>query len=144
MDKFVRHAYTDRELVGLSDFGPAKTKQSFKDECDINRIMSRYAATGVLDYVERREAQFADVSDIDFLSAMQLISSSRSAFESLPSGLRSRFDNDPAKLLNFLNNNDNYQEAVSLGLVTPKAGDGLPGGEAPAGSPAPADAAGAA
>ena len=38
------------------------------------------------------------------------------SFESLPSELRGRFENDPAKLIDFLSDERNNAEAVKLGL----------------------------
>jgi len=35
----------------------------------------------------------------------------------LPADLRARFDNDPAQLIQFLENSDNKDEAIKLGLV---------------------------
>jgi len=127
----VRHAYSYRAPVVLDMGGPGRTKQSFKDECDINRIMARYAATGTLDYLTKKEAQFLDVSDLDFQNAMQIVTESREAFMLLPSALRDRFSNDPAKLLGFLSDPSNLDEAIKLGLVNkplplpeaPKASD---------------------
>lgn len=113
----VRHAYSPRAPVVLQSSGVSKTKQSFKDECDINRIMARYAATGTLDFVNRREAQFLDVSDVDFQNAMRIVIESREAFMTLPSALRDRFQNDPAQLLGFLSDESNREEAIKLGLV---------------------------
>lgn len=137
---YVRHAFSPRNPVRLSFSGPGRTKQSFKDECDINRIMSRYAATGTLDFVNQREARFEDVSEIDFQSAMQLVAESREAFMSLPSNIRSRFDNDPAKLLGFLEDSANLDEAIKLGLVNKplpvENADKLPGAEGAAGGAA--------
>jgi phage internal scaffolding protein len=37
----------------------------------------------------------------------------------LPAQIRSRFDNDPAKLIDFLENEQNHDEAIKLGLVNP-------------------------
>lgn len=113
----IRHAFSPRNPVVITFQGPGRTKQSFKDECDINRIMARYHATGVLDFVEKREAQFADVTDVDFLSAMQLVSDAQSAFADLPSSIRDRFENDPSRLLAFVNDSNNLQEAIELGLA---------------------------
>lgn len=39
---------------------PAKTRQSFKDECDINRIVETYARTGMVNHVPRAAAQYGD------------------------------------------------------------------------------------
>ena len=38
----------------------------------------------------------------------------------LPSDVRSRFGNNPAELLDFLNDNSNYDEAIRLGLIHAK------------------------
>jgi len=131
----VRHAYSYREPVILESSGVSKTKQSFKDECDINRIMARYAATGTIDFVNKREAQFMDVSEIDFQHAMEVVTTSRQAFMTLPAELRNRFNNDPGQLLGFLEDSSNMEEAVKLGLINkPKSAGELPGGVAAAGS----------
>lgn len=131
----VRHAYSVRAPIVLESSGVSKTKQSFKDECDINRIMARYAATGTLDFVNKREAQFMDVSDIDFQNAMQLVTQSREAFMSLPSAVRSRFNNDPGQLLGFLSDSSNLDEAVKLGLVNkPISAGEVPGAAGAAGT----------
>jgi hypothetical protein len=41
----------------------------------------------------------------------------KSAFEDLDSSVRSRFDNDPSKLIDFVTNPDNALEAHDLGLL---------------------------
>lgn len=130
----VRHAYSLRAPVILQSSGVSRTKQSFKDECDINRIMARYAATGTLDFVNRREAQFLDVSDLDFQNAMQIVTESREAFMTLPSALRDRFNNDPSQLLGFLSDDSNREEAIKLGLVIKPLDAPVPGTPAPAAS----------
>lgn len=145
-DLFIRHAYSPRVRVAVEFNGPGRTKQSFKDECDINRIMSRYASTGVLDFIEKREARFADVSETDFLSAMQTVAEAQSAFNLLPSDLRLRFENEPSRLLAFLDDPKNLQEAIDLGLVNKPlvtAGE-VPGAVGAAGTEAPVEAAKAA
>lgn len=131
----VRHAYSYREPVILESSGVSKTKQSFKDECDINRIMARYAATGTLDFVNKREAQFMDVSEIDFQNAMEVVTQSRQAFMTLPAVVRNRFNNDPGQLLGFLGDESNLEEAIKLGLINkPISAGEVPGGVAAAGT----------
>lgn len=102
--------------------GPGLTKQSFKDECDVNVIMKRYQATGILPQtLNQTMPQYADVSGVDFQEAMQTVASAQSMFQSLPSQIRSRFDNDPAKLLDFVQNPSNRAEAAAMGFLTPEA-----------------------
>jgi phage internal scaffolding protein len=44
-------------------------------------------------------------------------------FEALPAQIRARFDNDPAQLIEFLENSDNRPEAEELGLVDKAAAE---------------------
>lgn len=100
------------------------TQQHFKDECDINRIMARYQETGVLiDPMTgtRREPMFGEFdSEFDLREAMDKINAAYEQFSQLPSRIRDRFDNSPAKLMDFLRDSENYDEAVKLGLVRPR------------------------
>lgn len=104
-------------------FDPAldRTRQSFKDECDINVIMKRYAATGQLDHMNTRAPIWGEVPDLDFNAAMHIVVRAREDFERLPANVRDRFANDPAQLLLFISKPENQAEAEKLGLTVPKA-----------------------
>lgn len=43
---------------------PSLTKQSFKDECDINQIVAKFEKTGLVNHLARGVPQFADVSEM--------------------------------------------------------------------------------
>lgn len=119
----IRHAYSPRRSVGIS-FDPdlAMTEQSHKDECDINVIMSRYQVSGILPQtVQLLEGQFADVSEIDFQSAANLVAAAKSMFMELPSSVRSRFSNDPAAFLAFTNDPNNRPAMAEMGLLSVEA-----------------------
>lgn len=109
-------------------------KQSFKDECDINNILKTYIKTGTLDFAAKYEgqAQYGDVTAIDFQNAQFLIADARGMFAAMPSALRSRFDNDPAKFLAFVNDDRNRNEAEDLGLLKAKEPATTPAVPAPA------------
>lgn len=97
-----------------------RTKQSFRDECDINQVMARFESTGVLDVglVQRRQGAFGYFGDgIDFLTANLALLEARAAFGTLSAKVRDRFRNDPARLLDFLADPENRKEAEELGLV---------------------------
>lgn len=115
----VKHAFSFREPreFAISSDKPSKTRQEFAQECDINTIMGRYAVTGVLDYVNKHQPTFEDVSALDFTTAMETVAAARSAFYDLPANVRDRFDNEPAFMLGFLENPQNRKEAEELGLV---------------------------
>lgn len=97
---------------------PSKTQQQFKDECDINVIVKRFGLG--MEMPEAYEApSFADFTEhvTDYHSAMNLIRESEAAFMTLPAHLRAEFDNNPQRLLEFLEDGNNKAKAVELGLV---------------------------
>ena len=111
-------AYSARTPVLLDcSVEPSMTKQSFAAECDINTIMARYEHTGVLDFVNENEARYGEFSAVDYQEAQNIVASANSMFAAMPAALRSRFDNEPAKFLDFVNDERNYLEALDLGLV---------------------------
>lgn len=98
----------------------SRTKQSFRDECDFNNVMNRWATSGLVTHLNPREPIYADVSSLgDYQSSIELIRSAQSMFRSLPSALRDRFDNDPSKLLAFISDPANEAEARKLGILRP-------------------------
>lgn len=100
---------------------PSLTKQSFKDECDVNNIVKKHSVTGIYTHINERSAQYADVTEIpDYQTAMQTVASANQLFGTLPSQLRKRFNNDPAEYLAFVQNEDNLDEMVRLGMAVPR------------------------
>lgn len=94
-----------------------RTKQSFRDECDINRIMKNFAVTGTLGHLAKHPPQYGDVAGLDFQEAMQIVASANEMFASLPAAMRERFANDPGRMLQFIQNPDNVEEGIKLGLL---------------------------
>lgn len=122
-----RHAYGPRSPVRLTFPEQGREKQSFKDECDINNIMRRFNLTGELPRGSGRPAFYGEVPDIDFQGAMQIVIKAEADFMSLPAQVRDRFANNPASLIEFLQDENNRDEAIRLGLLRvpePQAIDG--------------------
>ena len=117
---FFYTTYNRPSRLRITFVGPGRTKQSFKAECDINNIMKRYQQSGVIQHLKEGEPQFVDATGYDYQSAMQIVAQARSMFEQLPAHTRARFENNPAKLLDFAHDPANIQEAVQMGLVDPK------------------------
>lgn len=86
--------------------GPSRTKQSFRDECDINKIVSRIREGGFtpMTYTALRGAWYGDVSKMpdSFQGAQEVILRVKATFSSLPSDVRERFMNDPARFVAFV------------------------------------------
>lgn len=122
---------------GLSFEGdPGRTDKSQAAETDVNLIVDRFMKTGVLPgvNVERVYGDFSDV--VDYQTAMNTVIQANEQFMGLNAKVRKQFDNDPAQFLAFVNDPENAQELIKMGLTTPRADTGdKSNGEAPA-SPA--------
>lgn len=97
---------------------PSRTKQSMKEECDINGIMRRFEKTGVITHNAKREAYFADVSEVpDFAQAIEVVRKAEEMFMTLPAKVRLKFENDPAQYVRFCADPANKDAMVELGLM---------------------------
>lgn len=118
---FVHDLFNPPFHPGESNDEPSMTKQAHKNECDINYLMDRYERTGLFydpsEPGSNRLPEFGDFSDFDYLDAMNAVNEANDRFAELPARMRARFENDPAKLLAFLADERNREEALSLGLL---------------------------
>lgn len=125
--------------------GPSRTKQAFKDECDINNILRKYEKTGLLTHVAAYNGRYEELPDpIDYQEALHQLRDAEAAFMSLPSRLRRDFDNDPAAFLSFVSS-ASAEQLVELGLAHPpstpsRAATPSQSGEQPETPPAQASA----
>ena len=118
----IRSAYTfDSDVVSnktaLDTGEDAVTQQCFKDECDINILLAKFAVTGQLPE-NVRVPQYVDFEEaFDFQSTMNVIRAAEEAFNAMPAEVRDRFQNDPGRFLEFANDASNYDEALKMGLA---------------------------
>ena len=111
-----RTGYSPQLRVSFETTGDSRTKQSFKNECDVNNILKNYNKTGVMPE-NFNPGEYRDLDGTDYQEYMQTVASANSMFEELPSALRKRFKNDPAQLLSFVHDDKNVAEAHKLGLL---------------------------
>jgi phage internal scaffolding protein len=98
------------------------TKQSFKDECDINNILRQYQMTGVISHLNEAQPQYADLPDpIDYQDALHQVQAAEAAFYRLPKEVRERYGNDPAGLLQALANPAEAEFLREAGILAPLA-----------------------
>lgn len=97
-------------------------EQAHKKDCDINEIVRRIEKTNQSDaFIPRSQGIYGDFTQFtDFQQNLNLVIEAQDIFDSLRADIRKKFDNDPAKLMQFLDDNKNYDEAVALGLCVPK------------------------
>jgi phage internal scaffolding protein len=125
---FLRTPYNyDRDAAtnesGLACEEPSLAQQHFKEECDINTILQKFNISGLLPE-QPLSPRYGDFTGIgDYHTAMNRVIAAQDEFEALPAQIRARFDNDPAQLIEFLQNSDNRPEAEELGLVEKAAAE---------------------
>lgn len=122
---FLRTPYNYDTVAASNESGLAcedatLAQQQFKDETDINNILRQFNITGQLpgSTISPRYGDFTGISD--FKTALDRVNATYDEFESLPAQIRAQFDNDPAALIDFLDNEENREEAEKLGLLEPK------------------------
>lgn len=98
----------------------SRTKQSFKEECNIKTMVEKYKATGYVNTMVKKPL-YGDFTNVgDFQSSMNIVIKAQEAFDALPAKVRERFSYSPVNMVNFLSDESNYDEAVKLGLVEKK------------------------
>lgn len=109
--------------------------QADRDEVDINKIIARVKSGGSLP-VFNGEPFYGDVSDLGGLQEAYLkVQEAEALFMEFPANVRERFENDPVKMVSFLEDPGNLDEAVRLGLAVKRPQPVLP--PAPAVPPEP-------
>ncbi len=98
-----------------------RTKQSFRDECDIQKIMARAEKVGTISHLEKYEGVYADFSDFDFHEQTNQLTRGREIFDALPSELRREFGQNPARFFAYVNNPENKDDLLKKlpGLAAP-------------------------
>lgn len=120
------------EETGLKCEDETLAQQQFRDECDINNIMERFGLTGELP-ANPLSPQFGDFSGVlDYHSAMNAVLAAQDSFNELPATLRARFENDPNNLIRFLDDPNNRNEALALGLIAEEPRAAMPEPSEPA------------
>lgn len=110
----------------ITPLGDDKTKQSFQDECDINCIMAKYERTGIIESGNSQQPQYGEASAFDFQQAQNIVIKAEQMFDALPATVRSKFDNDPHTMLNWMDNPENRSEAITMGLLPTPIMEPLP------------------
>jgi len=122
---FLRTPYNYDTIAASNESGlhcedASLAQQQFKEECNINNIMEKFGLTGLIPQ-NPLTPQYGDFSGIyDYHSALNAVIDANEQFGALPAQIRDRFMNDPANLIDFLENPENRGEAEKLGLVVQK------------------------
>jgi len=98
---------------------PSRTKGSFKDQCDINFIMSRYLKSGAVDHVAKYGGSYGFATSLTLHEALNIVRKAEEMFNDLDSKIRIRFHNEPGEFLDFVQDPKNAEVLVEMGLANP-------------------------
>jgi phage internal scaffolding protein len=93
------------------------TEQAHKNQCDVNHIIQKYDKTGLINHISRIEAKFGDLTGDDYKTMADRVINAQNMFNDLPAEIRKRFENSPENLLRFMDDPNNRNEAIQLGLI---------------------------
>lgn len=103
-----------------------RTQQHFAEECDINTIVKRFGLGYDMPAAGIRVPLNGDFSNVvDLHQAMNLVRQAQESFDQLPADLRYNFDNNPAKLADFVSREENRELAGKMGLLNKDALEAL-------------------
>lgn len=115
--------YPDRLSVDFDDAGgPSLTRQEFAAECDINNIMKKYEATGIMPTLDGRIPTYWDASLMpeNLQDAMNAMDYADELFMQLPAKIRREFNDDPVEFVDFATKTENRPKLQEWGLTEPE------------------------
>jgi phage internal scaffolding protein len=99
---------------------PSRTEQSHRKAVNINTIVAK-ARRGVPPRINAREGLYGDfTSGMDYQTMLNKMHDAVDDFMALPAKTRELFGNDVSKLLDFIANPENEEQARDLGLLPEK------------------------
>lgn len=105
--------------AGLACDDVSRTRQADAKDADINTIVKNFGLTGTVP-AGVRVPTYGDFDFVgDYRSAIEAIRSADASFMAMPADVRSRFDNDPARFVDFCSDPANVDELRKLGLAVP-------------------------
>ncbi len=108
------------ELFRSDDYSDGRTKQSFKDETDINRLLAKAARGESLSHLVKHGAVYGDFTDMDdLLTAQAKMARGVEIFMDLPGEIRREFNQSAGAFFAFVNDPANKDDLARLipGLV---------------------------
>ena len=108
----------ERRRVVIEPVGESMTQQHFKEEVDVRNIIKKYDSTGLINHVQRGQAQYGDFSrTVGFKEALDMVNSAQFSFMELPAELRREFNNDAGEFYTFVSDPNNSDKLVEMGLA---------------------------
>lgn len=103
----------------VKDWGPSRTSQSEEAGANINNMVRRHnLKVNELTHVATTLGEFRDISDLpDLQTAMNIVADANSAFQELPGEVRHLMDHNVGNFLPFIDDPENLDQCIELGLL---------------------------
>jgi hypothetical protein len=105
---------------------PTRTKQSLAEDLDVNKIIKKYADTGIRLDAANFEGIYGDFDGMDYREALEKLDQAENLFMQVPSRIRAEFDNNPGAFIEFATDPNNIQQMRQWGLAKPAEPDPEP------------------
>uniref|UniRef100_UPI004047F662 hypothetical protein n=1 Tax=Shewanella sp. TaxID=50422 RepID=UPI004047F662 len=124
------------------EYKDGRTKQSFKDETDVNKILAKHSRMGTLSHLEQWGGQYGDLTGFNFQEAQNQMAKANSMFEQLPAEIRREFRHNAEAFFEYVNDPANKDDLATKLPALAKPGTQLPnvrptGANPPAPDPTP-------
>lgn len=109
-EKNGKNKMTRGEILALmpeKTYDDGRTKQTFRDETDINQIMKRAQVTGTISHLNKYEGRYGDFANFDFLGHQIMLGQAQTIFDDLPPEIRKEFHNKPDEFFEYVNAPEN-------------------------------------
>lgn len=118
----IRKKTDERAGVARAGKRDNPTQQQFRKACNITEILKRHKKTGLVPSNDKLPLNVAgeifDATTVDsYQDALLKINEANQAFWSVPANIRKQFDNNPILLMEFVQNPDNREKAIEIGLI---------------------------
>ncbi len=108
-------------------YNDGRTKQAFKDSCDINKILKKAQKTGSIAHLNKYpEAVYGEFEGYDLLEAYGRVQRAQSIFDDLPSEVRREFDGNALKFAGYASAPENRGRLAELLPAIAKPGSFFP------------------
>jgi hypothetical protein len=92
-----------------------RTKQAFKDSCDINKILYQAQKTGTISHLQKHGGIYGDFTDIDdLLTAHAKLQRGQEIFDDLPSEIKREFNQNAGEFFKYVNAPENKDDLARL------------------------------
>lgn len=95
-------------------YDDGRTKQAFKDQCDVNKLLQKAQRTGSLSHLQKWSGFYGEFAEYDYLDHQIKLARGAEIFNELPANVKKEFNNNPGAFFDFVNNPDNADRLNDL------------------------------